>query len=254
MGKFKISLISYLNSRPFLYGLEKSPDKGEMELILDYPSQTAAKMVSGQVNIGLVPVGSLSDLGEYQIVSDYCIGADGPVRSVVLAGELPMEQLDTILLDYQSRSTVLLIRVLAHFFWKKEFDWQPTSANYETESIRGKTGGVVIGDRVFRIENRYRFIYDLSAEWHKYTGLPFVFAVWASRETQEEGFLQKFNKALTLGISGISEVENTEKSNFPGVDLNEYFTRNISYSFDDRKKEGMALFLELVRKLPALPE
>ncbi|HNX78938.1 MAG TPA: hypothetical protein PKJ24_03600, partial [Prolixibacteraceae bacterium] len=63
MGKFKISLISYLNSRPFLYGLEKSPDKEEMELILDYPSQTAAKMLSGQVNIGLVPVGSLSDLG-----------------------------------------------------------------------------------------------------------------------------------------------------------------------------------------------
>jgi chorismate dehydratase len=211
-------------------------------------------MVSGQVDIGLVPVGSLPDLGDYQIVSDYCIGADGPVRSVVLASELPVEQIDTILLDYQSRSTVLLIRVLANFFWKKEFTWQNTSGQFEIELIAGLTGGIVIGDRVFRIENRYRYIYDLSAEWNKYTGLPFVFAVWATRKSLPEAFVQRFNKALAFGISGISEVEKTEKTNFPGVDLNDYFTRNISYNLDDRKKEGMALFLDMVRRLPVLPE
>lgn len=91
--KYKLSLISYLNSRPFVYGLEHSVPGREMELFLDIPSKTAARLVSGEADAGLVPVGALTDLPEYHLVSDYCIGAVGPVRTVVLASEVPLEQI-----------------------------------------------------------------------------------------------------------------------------------------------------------------
>jgi len=253
MKKYKISLISYLNSRPFLYGLENSPFREEMELFLDFPSRTAEKMAQNLVDVGLVPVGSLSDLDDYRIVSDFCIGAEGAVRSVVLASDVPLDQVETILLDYQSRSTVLLVRVLAHFFWNREFRWEPAVVQFERDLIRGTTAGIVIGDRVFRIEKQYRYIYDLSAEWHRFTGLPFVFAVWATRQNPPEAFLKHFNEALELGISGIAEVEKLEQPNYPEIDTFDYFTRNISYRLDARKKQGMARFLELIRELPVSP-
>jgi chorismate dehydratase len=249
MYKYKVSLISYLNSRPFLFGLENSPVKEEIDLKLDIPSKTAFKMAANLIDIGLVPVGSLSELDNYHIIGDYCIGADGPVRTVILASEEPLDRIQTILMDYQSRSSVLLTRVLSQFYWKKEFIWENTTDHYESESISGTTAGIVIGDRVFGVEKKYPYIVDLSSEWKNFTGLPFVFAVWATRKELPSGFLQRFNEAVAFGVKSVPEVEKIEQQKFPEVDISEYFTRNISYRFDSRKKEGMFLFLEYGKKV-----
>jgi chorismate dehydratase len=249
MEKYKVSLISYLNSRPFLFGLENSPVKKEIDLKLDFPSKTAFKMANNLIDIGLVPVGSLPDLDVYKIVGEYCIGADGPVRTVILASEVPLEKIQTVLMDYQSRSSVLLTRILAQFFWKKEFRWENTSDHYESESIQESTAGIVIGDRVFGVEKKYPFIYDLSSEWKNFTGLPFVFAVWATRKELPSGFLQSFNEAVAFGVNSVPEVEKLVQQNYPEVDIFEYFTRYISYRLDSRKREGMALFLDYAAKM-----
>jgi chorismate dehydratase len=249
MEKYKVSLISYLNSRPFLYGLENSPILKEIDLSLDIPARTAEKLISNKIDIGLIPVGSLVDLPDYRVVGDYCIGAEGPVRTVILAGEVPVEKMEIILMDYQSRSSVLLTKVLAHYFWKKEFRWEKTCAHYESESIGGTRGGIVIGDRVFTVEKRFPFIYDLASEWNRFTGLPFVFAVWVTRKDLPPEFLERFGKAIESGVLSVPEVEKIEQPHYPGVDVYEYFTRNINYRFDARKKEGMSLFLELGKKL-----
>lgn len=249
MDKYKVSLISYLNSRPFLFGLENSPVKEEIDLRLDFPSKTALQIANNLIDIGLVPVGSLPDLDDYQNIGEYCIGADGPVRTVILASEVPLDRIQTILMDYQSRSAVLLTRVLSQFFWKKEIKWENTSDHYESESISGTKAGIVIGDRVFGIEKKYPFIYDLSSEWMSFTRLPFVFAVWATRKELPSGFLQRFNEAIAYGVNSVSEVEKTEQRNYPDVDIHEYLTRNISFRFDGPKKEGMELFLEYSKKM-----
>lgn len=247
--KYKLSLISYLNSRPFVYGLEHSVPGREMELFLDIPSKTAARLVSGEADAGLVPVGALTDLPEYHLVSDYCIGAVGPVRTVVLASEVPLEQIREVVLDYQSRSSVLLVRVLARHFWMKTWQWLPGSPGFERATIRGTTAGVVIGDRVFEAEKRFPFIYDLSAEWYRFTGLPFVFAVWVSCRALPVAFAGRLNAALSAGIGNIPQVEVMEKENYPGVDIFAYFTENISYALDEPKREGMRRFLELAAGL-----
>jgi chorismate dehydratase len=152
-------------------------------------------------------------------------------------------------MDYQSRSSVLLAKVLAKFYWKKSFNWENTCNDFQNSSIKGKTAGVVIGDRVFDIENKYRYICDLSEEWFKFTKLPFVFAVWAANKKVSESFEIAFNRALQNGIENIEEIVKLEKPNYPGVDIAHYFEQNISFELDNEKRAGMKRFLELARKL-----
>lgn len=242
---FTISLISYLNSRPFVYGLENAPAGREMEVCLDIPSRTAIRLVSGGADAGLVPVGALGDLSEYHLVSDYCIGADGPVRSVVMASEVPLDKIKAVILDDHSRSSVLLVRILAFHLWKIDPVWIPGFPGYEEKGISGTTAGVIIGDRVFDAEKRFPYICDLSSEWMRFSGLPFVFAVWVTCRKLPPLFSEKLNCALEFGIKNLAAVEEMEKGNYPGVDIYSYFTENISFVLDDRKKEGMRLFLEL---------
>ena len=249
MKKIRVSIVSYLNSKPFLYGLSKSPVSKDIEMKVDFPSKVAENLILDHTDIGLIPVGALSNLKYYQLFGNYCIGAYGNVRTVVLASDLPIEEIDTILLDYQSRTSVLLARVLARFFWKREFRFIPAYDGFENNSIKGSTAGVVIGDRVFNVEKRYKYHLDLSEEWINYTGLPFVFAVWVANKNVSEQFKEDFNKALDFGIKNISEIAQTEQANYPDVDIFEYFSRNLNFDFDDRKKEGMRKFLELVNKL-----
>lgn len=249
MEKISVSIISYLNSKPFLYGLNKMSIAKQIDLNLDIPSKTVSKLALNLADVGLIPVAGLEDLNDYQIVGDYCIGAVGKVRTVVLVSDVPLEQIETVLMDYQSRSSILLAKVLSKFYWKKEFGWENTCNDFQNKSIKGNTAGVVIGDRVFDIENRYKYCYDLSEEWYKFTGLPFVFAVWASTKNISEEFKKDFNEALSFGISNISEITEMEQINYPNVNIHDYFSQNISFIFDEKKKAGMNKFLELARKL-----
>ncbi len=239
----------YLNSRPFLYGLQNDQIHEEINIILDIPSVTALKLAAGTADVGLIPVGALTDLNTYRIISDFCIGAAGVVRSVVLASQVPLGEIEAVLLDYHSRTSVLLAKVLAHFFWNRNFRWENSAGDYEKKSIREKTAGVVIGDRVFAIEKKYPYIYDLSEEWMRFSGLPFVFAVWVSVGDLKREFIEKFNRAIAFGVQSVQEVGKMKPEEFPGLDIHRYFTENISYLLDERKREGMKLFLDLVRKL-----
>lgn len=249
MEKTRVSVVSYLNSKPFLYGLQHSPIAGKISLTTDIPSKVAAKLSFNHTDIGLIPVAGLEDLDEYYIIGNYCIGAVGKVKTVVLVSDVPLEEVETILMDYQSRSSVLLAKVLARFYWKKDFRWENTCNNFQNVSIGGKTAGVVIGDRVFDIENRFLNVYDLSEEWQKFTGLPFVFAVWAANKEIEPAFEIEFNAALEHGLKEIKSIIKTEQANYPGVDIAGYFDQNISFELDQQKRAGMNKFLELARKL-----
>ena len=249
MDKTRISIVSYLNSRPFLYGLKNSLVSKEIKLSLDIPSKIAAKLAFNLADVGLIPVAGLEDLDDYKIISNYCIGSIGKVKTVVLVSDVPLDQVETILMDYQSRSSVLLAKVLAKFYWQKSFNWENTCNNFQNDSINGNTAGVIIGDRVFDIENKFKYIYDLSEEWFNFTQLPFVFAVWAANKKVPPLFESDFNKALAFGIEQISEIVLIEKKYYPLVDIAGYFSQNISFELDNKKREGMKKFLQLARKL-----
>lgn len=249
MEKTRVSIVSYLNSKPFLYGLKKTAISKNIELSLDIPSKIVAKLEYNLADIGLIPVAGLADLNQYKIIGNHCIGAIGKVRTVVLASDVPLNQIDTILMDYQSRSSVLLCKILSRFYWKKEFRWENTCSDYQNKSIKGNTAGVVIGDRVFDIENKFQYKYDLGEEWFNFTKLPFVFAVWAANKNLPEQFEREFDKALSIGLENIDEIVRMEQLNYNNVDIYNYFTQNISFSFNEVKRAGMKKFIELAQKL-----
>lgn len=247
--KIKISVVSYLNSKPFLYGIEHSDILEEIDLQLDIPSVCAQKLMDGKVDIGLIPVAVVPELKESYIISDYCIGAVGKVSSVMLYSQVPLSSIKKVLLDYQSRTSVMLVRVLAREFWNISPEWIPTSTDFEN-NIHDDTAAVIIGDRTFGLENKYAYVYDLSQEWEKFTGLPFVFACWVANKKLPDAFISDFNNVLKYGIDHRSELiqELKEKSMY-NTDIEKYLTRSISYEYDNPKKRALALFLDYIGKL-----
>jgi chorismate dehydratase len=247
--KIKISVVSYLNSKPFLYGIEHSDILDKIDLQLDIPSVCAQKLMEDRVDIGLIPVAVIPLLKESYIISDYCIGAIGKVSSVMLYSEVPLSSIKKILLDYQSRTSVTLVRVLAKEFWNISPEWIPASTDFEN-NIQNTTAAVIIGDRTFGLENKFAYVYDLSQEWEKFTGLPFVFACWVANKKLAEAFIHDFNSVLKYGIEHRSQLidELRQKSTY-NTDIEKYLTRSISYEYDKPKKRALTLFLDYAGKL-----
>jgi chorismate dehydratase len=249
--KIKVSVVKYLNSVPFVYGLEKFSGGLQIEMFFDTPADCAKKLKSGEVDLGLIPVSEISSLPESYVISDYCIGAEGPVFSVCLAGDRPIDQLKRIYLDSHSRTSVNLAKILAAELWKKEFNWLEAGPNFEKDLIKQADGGVVIGDKVFGISGKYLYQYDLAEEWKKLTGLPFVFAAWVSNRPLEEEWISDFNRALSFGVQSIPEVLERYSGEYKlhGADLLDYLSNKISYPFDKQKRAGMALFLQKLKNI-----
>ena len=159
----------------------------EIDLVIDYPANVAKLLVENKIDIGLIPVAAIPLLREHYIISDYCIGCDGEVASVCLFSQVPINEIETILLDYQSKTSVALLQLLLNEHWKIEPTLIESSADYEKD-IKGTTAGLVIGDRAFKQRLISPYIYDLGLAWKEMTGLPFVFAAWVSNKEIDADF------------------------------------------------------------------
>ena len=249
MSTIKISVVSYLNSKPFIYGLNHSKLINEIDLQLDIPSVCAQKLIDGTVDIGLVPVAVLQQLNEKHIISEYCIGAEGKVASVMLYSNVPLQEIKNVLLDYQSRTSILLVKVLAANFWKINPEWILAKADYEN-SIAGTTAAVIIGDRTFELENKYPYSYDLAEEWLKFTKLPFVFACWVANKKLPDSFITAFNEALKYGVDNRTKlIAELIEQNTYSTNVTHYLNNNIKYNYDHSKMQALDLFLDYINKI-----
>jgi chorismate dehydratase len=242
--KIRVAAVSYLNTKPLLYGIERHAVRNEMELVEDYPAKIAQMLLDNEVDVGLIPVAVIPGLKEHHIVTDYCIGADGEVASVCIFSDQPLEELTKIYLDYQSRTSVMLARVLLKEFWKSNAEIVYAKGEEYRNEIKGTTGGLVIGDRALEQRLTSKYVYDLGAAWKAHTGLPFVFAAWVSNKTLPDDFIRKFNEANALGVRMIPELlQELHYSTFP---LDQYFEKYIDYQLDQKKRQGLAAFLEKI--------
>jgi len=224
-----------------LRGIEQSGIMDEIELSVAYPAELARQLKEGSIDMALMPVAAMRGIPGARIVSDYGIAADGPVASVCIYSQVPMEQIGAVYLDYQSRTSVKLAQILMAKLWKRAVTWKPAPENY-IEYINDTTAGVIIGDRALKQLHNFNYVFDLAAGWKELTGLPFVFAAWISNKDLPADFLERFNEANRLGLEKIDEV--VAANPFPYYDLKKYYTENIHYFLDDNKKKGLALFLE----------
>jgi chorismate dehydratase len=238
--KIRVGIVSYLNTRPLIYGLQRLPIKNEIELIEAYPASLAEKLKTGEIDLGLVPVAIISQLPQFYINGNYCIGAVGDVASVALFSQVPIEQIRTIYLDYQSRSSVQLLKWLVKNHWKIDPELIDAKDESYLSYIKNDTAAVIIGDRALAQRSNFRYIYDLAGEWKIATGLPFVFAAWVSTKKLPEHFIEKFDEANAYGLQHIDEIAAEYDD---GVyDLKKYFSENLSYELDKDKRKAMNYF------------
>jgi len=213
----------------------------KMRLVEAYPGIIADQLLNNQIDIGLVPVAIIPKLNKSYLITDYCIGTEGEVASVAIFSDVPLEEVKTLLLDYQSRTSINLAKILIKEYWKMNIKLVNAGADYRNE-IRGTTAGVVIGDRALEQQKISKYSYDLGAAWKAYTGLPFVFATWVANKTIDNDFIDAFNRANAYGVNHIEEV--LESVKYEHYDLRKYYTENLSYQFTDDKKKGLDLFLQ----------
>lgn len=250
MGMLRISAVSYLNTYPFVYGLKESGILKDFSLSLDVPSLCAEKLATGRADVALVPAGALPAIGTYHILAPYCIGAVGEVKTVLLLSQVPLGRIREVHLDFDSRTSVELVRVLAKHHWNIIPRWTRLQAG-DAEGMKGFESLVAIGDKTFEIRDQYRYSWDLAKEWHDMTGLPFVFALWVSTREIPAEMAGELSNALGFGVSHRRESLEYFRDRLPaGIDCLEYLEKNISFELDDNKLKGLNLFLDYLAMRP----
>lgn len=239
----KVGAVSYLNTKPLMYAFKHGLKIDGMQIVEEYPAKVAAMLLNDEIDVGLVPVAIIPRLNEYFIISDYCIGAEQQVASVCLFSEVPLEEITKVILDYQSKTSVELARILIASYWKLPVVFEEAKVNFRDE-IKGTTAAVVIGDRAFEQRKISAYKYDLAETWIRFTGLPFVFAAWVANKKLPEEFIRQFNEANKIGLQNIDAVVAENVS--PYYDLKYYYTQNISYELTERKRKGLAKFLSFL--------
>lgn len=244
LSKIKVGIVNYLNTRPLVYGLERPPIDAQIELIGDYPSKLAQRLIDGEIDLGLIPVAVLPQLPHYHIVGNYCIGAEAEIASVALFSEVPMQEIKRVYLDYQSRTSVALLKFLMRESWGIAPEIIESSGEEYRQEIKGTTAGLVIGDRALEQRRISTFIYDLGSEWRAITGMPFVFAAWISIKELPPSFIAAFDEANEKGLHHIDEI--VAANPYPVYDLKKYYKLHLSYHLDEKKRKSLDYFQRLI--------
>lgn len=241
MNKIRVSAVSYTNTYPFLNGIRQSKIMEQIDLSVDYPSACAQKVIDNEADIGIIPTAALLSLPEYYINTDFCIGTEGAVDSVFIFANRPIEEVETLRLDKQSRTSNGLARILIKNYWKKEIELV-TDESVEADAY------VLIGDRTFGKKDTVPYLYDLGKEWFNFTGLPFAFALWVSNKELPVSFVEQFNEALSYGVEHATDVIDGLPE-FKGFDYSKYLTQHLDFHLTDKKREAVQLYLRYLKAL-----
>jgi chorismate dehydratase len=246
----RIGAVNYLNTKPLIYGLEKLAP--EAELILDLPSRLADRLAAGELDVALIPIIEYFRSGAYTIVPNISIASQGPVLSVTLFSRKPWTDIHSVALDEGSRTSAALAQVLL----RKRYGVQPevvplpmtgNAEDLETDAV------LLIGDRAMRAcLPGFAHAYDLGQEWHEWTSLPFVYAVWAVRPSVDLGAVEPaLHEAKRLGCANVGAIAFAEA---PQLGLDAGFCRRylgniIRYDLGPRELAGLHHYYMLACEL-----
>jgi chorismate dehydratase len=252
MEKIKVTAVSYINTWPFIYGLEYHNISNQIDILREVPSVCTKRLKTGEAEVGLVPVATWSELPDFEPILEYGIAASGEVRTVLLVSNVPLNKISKIYLDVHSRTSVALVQVLAHFFWNIKPEYISESDN-PARFIEGTSAAVIIGDKAFEIYDKFEYQYDLALEWGNFTGLPFVFAGWVARRGFSVDNRRKIIEALEFGTQHIREAIDQyylPEHNVPTpAEVYTYLTQNIRFALTDDMHKAIILFQNYLQQL-----
>jgi chorismate dehydratase len=258
--RLKVGAVSYLNSKPLIEGLPEllAP---HANLRLDYPSHLADDLSAGRLDVALIPSIEYFRGHDYEVISDACVAAHGPVLSVKLYSRVPWGQITTLALDEGSRTSATLARVMLaerHGVLPK---LQPLPLDHKTVDCNADAI-LLIGDRaILRPAESFLETWDLGEEWFEWTGLPFVFAMWVARPVHQ-GTLQNLNlveealnRARDLGVERLNDIARREAP-LLGLSLPttiSYLAENLQYHLGSPERNGLKLFYNLASGMGLAP-
>ena len=242
----RVGAVNYLNTKPLI---ERLTDFGQsIELSLDLPSRLADQLAAGEIDVGLIPVVEYFRGRDYSFIPNIAIASRGPVLSVTLFSRLPWPEIRSVALDEGSRTSAALTQILLRNRYGVHPAFEPLPIDAPAEEA-GTDAVLLIGDRAMRAcLPGFRFAYDLGQEWADWTGLPFVYAVWAIRDGVELGEVQgAFHRAKEYGLAHAGAIAQREA---PALGLDpgycrRYLSHIIHYDLGPRELEGMKRFEEL---------
>jgi chorismate dehydratase len=247
---FRISIIDYLNAAPLNYGFKHGLGFEHFHLKFQVPSVCADRLRTGEVDAGLVSSIEYLRIPGVKIVPGLCISSPKRVRSVVVLSKCPPEEIRTLALDTSSRTSVVLSQILLrerYGIYPEVVDMAPD----QTAMLERCDAALLIGDVAMRARREGLYVLDLAEEWHAWTGLPFVFALWIVREDAPPlplpgGAGPFFHKSLEMGRQNLAAMvdEAWRTIGWTKPELHEYLTENIAYSLGEAERESLALFFE----------
>src|SRR5579871_1271679 len=176
----RVGAVNYLNTKPLICDLEALAP--EIKLVLEVPSRLADQLAAGELDVALIPAIEYFRSGRYTVVPDIAIASRGPVLSVTLFSRVPWTGIRKVALDEGSRTSAALAQILLRKQYGVRPEVVPLPLDHAAEDVDADAV-LLIGDRAMRAcLPGFAHAFDLGAEWHDWTGLPFVYAFWAVRE------------------------------------------------------------------------
>jgi chorismate dehydratase len=254
MPKLRLSVVQYLNTVPLIWGMLHGKQQDKFELQLTVPSGCADALGAGQADVGIVPSIEYQRLDRMRILPGMCIASKHQVKSVLLLSRMPLARVQTVALDISSRTSATLVRVLMHKFYSQPVEFSPAAPQPE-DMLKHADAALLIGDPALTYRGPAQ-VYDLAAEWRKFTGLPFVFALWVGHEDAGlSSYHADFAASLEFGRAHIREIaaEYAPRLGMTTAAVEVYLTRNIDYSLDEENLQGLQLFYKLAHETGVIP-
>jgi chorismate dehydratase len=253
LSKIRVGAVSYLNTKPLVFGLERLAPHAE--LVYDLPSRLADALADGRLDVALIPSIEFLQDPTYMIVSDACIACRGPVLSVKLFSRTPIRRIRTLALDEGSRTSVALVRILLEqkYGLRPKLTPLPIGARAEDTATDAV---LLIGDRAMRPPGGFVETWDLGAEWTRWAELPFVFAMWTARAGVElHGLDAALCEARDRGVAHLEAIAAAEAASV-GLSYDacfSYLRDNLHFSLGPREQRGLELFSEHAVRLGLAP-
>lgn len=242
----RIGAVGYLNARPLVLGLERQQAAGRLELATATPAALADAMLAGELDLALLPVIELARLPDLELVPGLGITTCGESRSVLLISKVPVEEIRSVALDPDSRTSNALARLLLGELWGCRPEFVTGEPSLE-RTLEASDAAVRIGDKaLFEPAPPGSFVHDLGGAWTEKTRLPFVFAAWAARpgvvDRELYGTLHDSRRLGSRSLERIAAEYTWCGRTYPEIAL-DYLMRRIRYRLGAAELEALALFL-----------
>jgi chorismate dehydratase len=252
--KIRIGAVTYLNARPLTVALADLDPR--LEIVIDYPSRLADALTAGKLDVAMIPSIEYARNPGFSLISDACIACDGPVRSVKLYGRVPVEDIHTLALDEGSRTSAALAQILLRKRFNVAPQLRPLPIGVAMDAIPADAV-LVIGDRgMAPVSGSFEFVWDLGEEWARWTGLPFVFAMWVARPGVDlHGVGKTLAAARDAGLKQLAEIARCESPviGIPEADCLAYLRDHLEFRFGRRQQQGLERYFALAGQLGLAP-